>query len=552
MIALEHFRFFCNRPSIFALCCALTLGGCSSLQKQPDNQATTGVRIAATPKASPQRTITNFTESLRCIDDKLLQYEVSGLLIGAQEVLGSGEVTGTKDMLLTSLSTMARKSKAFGIVALSDDLSDVSKYFNLHGNQSFRSPDFFIRVGSPQIDKGVQTDQVGGGVGIAGVGEVQRSKDRIASVVSLDMNLGTVKNLQLLPGIYSSNSIAVVRKGAATDLSGEIKKMGAVFRVTNDNSEGFHHSVRTLIELGAIEIVGRLTQIPYWECLDIEATNPAVQAQVQDWFAGLSNAEKVIFTQSKLAALGYYRGSVDGVPSTELRTAISTYKANQGLIADGNIDFLLYYNLVIDPTPVSPQHLALLKREQNEDRSKISAVTAASIDKISSVVTGDQPETQNLEEIPVQLESQRLVPLELSLTTDRGGPTVVYKPGEAVGIRVSVSIDAHVFCYYQQGDGAVLKIFPNRFRPYSRIAAGERLDIPGAGRFQIKTEKAGQKEQIMCMASYQDIDQSLPEQLRNNALQPLPVEGLDQVHGFYRGAARVMPVRSAVSITVSE
>lgn len=533
---------------LLGLAAACLLGACSSPLKKPDAEATTGVRIAATPNAAPQRTITNFTESLRCMDDKLAQYEISGLLIGAQEVYNhAAEVTGTKDMLLTSLSTMSRKSKAFGIVALSDDLNDVSKYFNLHGNQAFKSPDFFIRIGSPQIDKGVQTDQVGGGIGLSGVAEVQSSKDRIASVVSIDMNLGTVRNLQLLPGIYSSNSIAVVRKGSATDLSGEIEKLGAIFRVTNDNSEGFYHSVRTLIELGTIEIVGRLTQIPYWECLDIQSTNPAVQAQVQDWFAGLSQEEKVLFVQSKLTALEYYTGDVDGVDSAPFRTAIAKFKADNGLIADGEIDFLLYYNLVIDSTAVAPQHLALLKRE--EASGGLAKIKESAGTVLASV--GDKSEVESVDPttVPTAIADERLVPLALTLTAG-GGENGTYKVGESVELQVSVTSDAHVYCYYQQGDGGVVKIFPNRFRPYSVIAANEPLDIPGAGRFQIKTDRAGQQERVMCMASYEDIDKNLPAELRDNDLQPLPVKSLEQVHGFYRGASSILPVRSSVELTV--
>jgi len=440
--------------------CAVMIGGCASPLIKPDIDATTDVRLAATPNAAPQSTITNFTESLRCMDEKLARYEISGLLIGAQEVFdAASEVAGTTDMLLTSLSTMSRNSKAFGIVTLSQDLSDVAQYYNLHGNQNFQSPDFFIRLSSPQIDRGVQTNQAGGGVGVLGAGEVQYSRDRIASVVSLDMNLGTVRNLQLLPGIYSSNSIAVLRKGSATDLSGEIQKLGAVFRITNDNSEGFHHSVRTLIELGA---------------------------------------------------------------------AIATYKAKQGLIADGEIDFLLYYNLIIDQTPVVAHHVALLQNTSNDNNSTVSS------------------------RAPLSLDNTKLVPLELQMKTSRGDSRAVYRAGENVDLSIEVSNDAHVFCYYQQGDGGVIKIFPNRFRPYSRLSAGEELTIPGNDSFQIKTNKAGENEQLMCMASYENIEEKLPPQLSEKDLQTLPVDDLEQIMGFYRAVAQTLPLRKTIELEVIE
>jgi peptidoglycan hydrolase-like protein with peptidoglycan-binding domain len=363
------------------------------------------------------------------------------------------------------------------------------------------------------------------------------------------MNLGTVKNLQLLPGINSSNSIAVVRKGTATDLSGEIRKLGAVFRISNDNSEGFHHSVRTLVELGAIEIVGRLTQIPYWECLDIESTNPAVQAQVQDWYTGLEDNERLLFAQSKLSPLGFYRGPVDGVDSADLRSAIAQYKADQGLIADGDINFSLYYKLIIDKTPVAPQHIALLRRANNE------GLVASAYNNVASRVGIETP-GQNVSEplpgVPGGLGGSAIKPLELKLSTDRGMDRVSYREGENVVARVELSADAHVFCFYQQGDGGVLKIFPNRFQQQSRLEADQPLDIPGNGKFSIRADKAGQSERIMCLASYQDIDKSLPFQLRENDLERLPVKDLDQVYGYYRSVAKTLPFRKFVDIAVTD
>jgi len=513
------------------------LGACATTLTTPDQDATSSAAITATPDAAPQRTITNFTESLRCMDEKLQQYEISGILLGAQEVTDlASEVTGTKDMLMTSLSTMSRKSKAFSIVTLSQDLGDVTAFHKLHGTQSFQSPDFFIRLSSPQIDKGIQVAQVGGGLRVPGAVNAEASRDRIASVVSMDMNLGMVRNLQLLPGIYSSNSIAVVRKGSAFDVAGEIQKMGALFRISNDNSEGFHHSVRTLVELGAIELVGRLTQIPYWECLDIESTNPAVQKQVQDWYAGFDDTERLLFVQGKLSALGVYDGPVDGKDGPEVHTAIATWKADKGLIADGEVDFLLYYNLVIDPTPVAPEHLELLKAQARGDRPLFA--------RLDRLFSGEVPEDGG------SLPDDGGRTLTMSMRTDRGRDPVVYRQGESINLSITLDNDAHVYCYYQQGNGAVLKLFPNRFRPYSRLAAGQTLELPGDDPFQIKADRAGENEQLMCLASYDDIDPKLPFPLREKDLQPIPVDDLDRVNDFYRGVAETMPLRQTIDVEV--
>jgi len=519
---------------------AATLVGCTTVPTKTDTEATTSARIAATPNAAPQRTITNFTESLRCMDAKLAKYEVSNLLFGTQEVKdATSEVAGTKDMLLTALSTMSRRSKAFSVVTMSSDLADITAFHTYHATKKFQAPDFFIRLSAAQIDKGVQFNQIGGGLRLEGAISVEHNRDRIASIVSMDMNLGLVQNLQLLPGIYSSNSIAVIRKGSATDVSGEIRKMGALFRIANDNSEGFHHSVRTLIELGAIELVGRLTQIPYWECLDISATNPSVQAQIRDWYDALNANELRIFVQSKLAALDYYDGPVNGYDNVKLQKAISFYKAREGLVANNRMDYMLYYSLMIDPTPVSIEHLPLLKRKKSHAELQANHNQDAFGEAIYTKVAQH-----------TQLNDTHTPELDFSFTSDNGTNPVVYKSGEKINLSIKPSMDAHVYCYYQQGNGEVYKVFPNRFRPDSRISANTILSVPGNDKFEIIADTTGQAENIMCLASYTDIDKKLPFPLREKDLQPLPVSSLNQVYALYKNVGEVAPLRKSMVIEV--
>ena len=517
-----------------------TLAGCSTVPHKAEIETTSSARVAATPNSAPHRTITNFTESLRCMDAKLAKYEVSNLLLGTQEVNDpTSEVAGTKDMLLTALSTMSRRSKAFSVVTMSSDLGDITAFHTYHATKKFQAPDFFIRLSAPQIDKGVQVNQKGGGLRIKGVASAEHSRDRIASILSLDMNLGLVRNLQLLPGIYSSNSIAVIRKGQSTDVSGEIRKMGALFSVTSDSSEGFHHSVRTLIELGAIELVGRLTQIPYWECLDISATNPSVQAQIQDWYDGLNQNELRMFVQSKLYALDYYKGAVDGKDSEKLKKAILSYKVAEGSVASHRMDYMLYYKLMIDPTPVAIQHLPLLKRNQNNAEMNANQTH----DDFGNAV-------RIKVEQHTQLESTGVPALDFIFVSDKGSEPVVYKSGDIVNLSVTPSMDAHVYCYYQQGDGQIYKIFPNRFRPNSLIAANTTLLVPGSDKFTIQADRTGYAENVMCMASYTDIEKELPFPLREKDLQPLPVGDLGQIFALYKNSADVTPLRKSIRIEV--
>ena len=55
---------------------------------------------------------------------------------------------------------------------------------------------------------------------------VGASADQLVSVVSMDMNVGCVKNLQMVPGLTSNNSVAIVQKGGGADLGGVINSGG--------------------------------------------------------------------------------------------------------------------------------------------------------------------------------------------------------------------------------------------------------------------------------------------------------------------------------------
>ena len=498
-----------------------------------DLNATNEARVAATPNARPERTLTNFTKALQCMDDLFVRYNITNLLIGAQDVVNptAKESAPTKDMLITALSTMSQRSKAVRFVVLGYDLQDISTFHSLHKTKDFVAPDFFIRISSPQMDKGVSSTRWGGGIRVEDVFSAEMSRDRMLSIVSLDMNLGVVKTLQMIPGLSSSNSIAIIRKGMSTDFSGTIKKFGALFQVNFDNSEGLNHSLRTLIDLGAIELLGSLAQVPYWECLDIESISPQVQNKLHNWYKSLSQEELRIFVQSKLEALNLYKGPVDGKDNAAFRQSLALYKGKNGLIADSNLDFVVYYNLITDQTPVKTAYLPLLTQ-----RIKDPNAPEGNGAKVKIV-------PQN-----IGLENKNLKPLILNLSTNRG-TSPIYRAGELMSVRVSVSTDAFVYCYYQQADGKVLKLFPNRYIPSARLKADEEFFIPG-GHFKLAPEKPRSKEHILCMASYNNIDEDLPAELSVRNLQVIPVANLDAVFHYYKMASSIVPLKQTIDIEV--
>ena len=102
--------------SMFLSLSLLSLISCSTMEVD-DYNATNEASVAASPKAKPQRTITSFTRALQCMDNLFVRYNISNLLIGAQDVVDptAKSRVPTKVMLITALSKMSQRSKRFGL-----------------------------------------------------------------------------------------------------------------------------------------------------------------------------------------------------------------------------------------------------------------------------------------------------------------------------------------------------------------------------------------------------------------------------------------------------
>jgi hypothetical protein len=299
-----------RKPSPWPGFLALTIGaaGCAFT---PPEQAT----IAAQPKTLPVRNVTSFSASLRCMDDLFQKFGKTNYLVTAQEIPdATGKVqTGTKEMLIAAISQMSVKSNAFNFI----DFEEYGSVFVLGSflaapggppvPAGFEVPNYYVRGAITQLDSGVIAESASGGVGFENF-DIGASTDQVMTVVSVDLNVGNVLNRRMLPGVSANNSIVVRRSGSAVDAGATISKMGANFNLTFNRSEGMHAAVRSLIELSTIEITGKLLQVPYWRCLEIEQTNPEVVAVARGWFDSMSTTDRVTFVQRALKAQNRYAG----------------------------------------------------------------------------------------------------------------------------------------------------------------------------------------------------------------------------------------------------
>jgi hypothetical protein len=451
----------------------------------------------ANPRTAAVRNIGNFNEALRCMDDMFIAQGKQDIYIttaGIPDATGL-IAAGTKDMFITAVSRISARSHAFRFVDYDPTQLDVQVLSEMVGlRDNFRAPNYYVRGAITQLDSNVLQSQASAGASLPVV-DLAVNGSQVVSVVSMDLNVGELVTRQIIPGISASNSIAVVQSGHGADVGGLIGKAGLSLGVSFDKSEGFHQAVRNLIELSTIEILGKLTQVPYWQCLSIESTNPTYRAEARGWFDAMGPSARDQAIAAALVRTGYLTDAGSG-----LNDAIARYQADHDLVPNGRADFDLYYRLLANDARRAPG-------------------TALPIAPIAPSIPAPAPPQ----------------PPRLILSTPRG-PRPTFRQGDTLALAVQPTANAYVYCYYQDANGTVARIFPNRFQPDALIPEGVRVQIPpsGAQSFTIRFDKPGSVETVACLGSAREVGIRLPEQLKARDLDPIPVSGLDDIARQFR------------------
>jgi hypothetical protein len=496
--------------TVAALLAALLIGGC---QDRPET-----AMDAAQPHTAPVRNIGNFNQALRCMDDMFLSYGKHDIFIttaGIPDATGL-IAAGTKEMFISAVSQMSAKSNAFRFVDYDPTQLDVQVLSEMVGlRNDFVAPSYYVRGAITQLDSGVLSSSQGAALSLPTF-DIGISHDQVVSIISIDLNVAKLTTRQILPGITANNSIAVVESGKGADIGGIIGKAGLSLSVSLDRSEGFHQAVRNLVELSTIEVLGKLTHVPYWQCLSIEATNPNFRTEARGWFDGMTASERERFVREALLRNGYLQ---DADNSGDLSSAIARYQASNDLIPSGRIDFDLYYRLLA---------------------SRPQQAVAAPAASLTPVVAATAP-----------TPSPASVPVHAILSTTRG-PRPSYRTGESMTLQVQPTQDAFVYCYYQDAEGEIARIFPNRFQPDPFLHAQQLIEIPPSapGSFAIRFDKPGAQEAVSCLASDREVGLRLPDALKTKDLEPLPVHGLDDIANTFRTipGARVDEARLNIEV----
>jgi len=444
------------------------------------------VPVLSLPSNRIQRTITSFGEALSCMDDLFIQYGKTGLRVSAGNILDKTETlkSGTRDMLISAIDSMSIKSKAFIFVdAETDDLLT---------NAQAGEFDYYIKGSITNVDAGSVVSSKKAGVSFSPV-SLGISSDRQVGQIGMDLGMYLTRDRTAVPGVRTQNTVLLVNKGKGADVEGLLPFASLLFSVRKDVNEGQGPSIRSLVQLSLIELLGKFTKVPYWQCLALPSADPLALRTATDFFGRMSQRERVAATQTALRQSGSYSGPVDGVDSAELKLAVSRYRAENNLGAGTAIDPQLYFSFLVHSLPAKADVAALAP-------SKAAPTALAPIADPAA--------------------------LNFTMTV----PTTV-RVNQPVRIVLKANQDAYFYCFIPGTDSkSAIRIYPNRFTGVQPLTPADTPLIIPADSFKIAFDTDG-TEEIGCVAKARPYEKPFPKSLQVEALTgeietPLKLSGV--------------------------
>jgi hypothetical protein len=410
--------------------------------------------------SAPPPPTADFPDGLRCMDNLLLEYGTRELPLAVEDLDEAGPRAGgsSRNALIGALSEMSRRSR---LVRLVDGPGG----------------------GAPHLLRG--------SFAMAGSG-----------ALSADFRLLAARDRTVVPGIGSHNETQPVGGGRSV-----LRKFGRDTVLPADAAG----ARRALIELGAIETIGRLAKVPYWSCLGGSDADPDVAAEIKDWYDAMAARPREIieYLQQQLKLRGVYDGPVDGAVNEPFKDAVATYREALGLSREPKLskDFFQAY--------LAADHRALLAKVKPAPAPAPAAPPAPPPAATAPAVATAVPTGP------------------LALRVAAAGATRGFERGQSVELVVRPSRDSHVYCYHQDENRQIARFFPNRFHRASRVDA-EGVKLPGAMRFEIRMNTRGVPEAVSCLATDRDVLAELPAPLNAPDFAPLPLTSLDQVRDAFK------------------
>jgi peptidoglycan hydrolase-like protein with peptidoglycan-binding domain len=325
----------------------------------------------------------------------------------------------------------------------------------------------------------------------------------------------------------------------------DVTALDAALSITRVESLG--QAVRNLVELGAIELVGRHANVPYWECLNIPAVKQRRTNRKEIVFSSAEKPLRIPEVQGMLQTLGYYSGEITGVVDQRTRDSISHFQAGHGLIATGDLNYDTYQHLLEKTKGFAPRRRTALppSPETVEDTSiQVDATDVA------------QAETALDDDAGLGLGNRRIAPKArkplfgglLSKSKRRSNSIEItpfrksYRIGDSLQASLIAPSAGFLSCFHQANNDLITQVFPVQPNATFDVVAGQKILVPDPrDGFDIKFETTGMPEKIMCILEVGQKSARITGIRAKKPLGPMNVLDFEHLQNIYRNAnARII------------
>jgi hypothetical protein len=278
-----------------------------------------------------------------------------------------------------------------------------------------------------------------------------------------------------------------------------------------------------MVELAAIELVGKLIRAPYWQCLGHADQHPDAQREMDDWFLSMDDDERVVFIKERLRERRWFDGALDGTRTPAFEAALAGYRRAMGVATRGEIDGAFFKRFLTQNVPTGPLAPPARKAVAPQAASAtvaIAATTAAAAAAIAEAAPDAARPTPAADALEAALE----VELDVALRRTASGRLDLQVRSDAAG---------YVYCYAQDtASGSIRRIFPNRFVKDPRIEAGQTVSVPGKARFRLDG-----RQRFACLQAPREVYNDLPSTLRWGDFDEVRLAGFEQIRQAFQSSS---------------
>ncbi len=531
---------------------AISLSGCVGKVVKDIERDIQDVRKG--PREMPIKNITDFSDGLRCMDNmfEVFRYSPNEFIILIEEIADKTKKVdaGAREMLISALSDMTRRSQAIQVIAYGAEATNLVSFLDQAEQKGAYAniPPFDIIGSVTQLDKDIVRKQadagfqaegsvngtdMGGGFGV--------SASNSASLLGVDLSVVTTHNIAVIPGVTTRNTAVIYRTGSAADFDAGISKTGITYSVSGNKTDGTATALRALIELSAIELIGKLAKMPYWVCLGLDPEHEEIKHEISDWFYQLSRSNAIHqVTQVQLYLRGYYKGPIDGLPSAEYEKAIMAYKQRLGLPVTPGVDVMFYQAFLNDsPNKIELSKLAYLKGKNPGELGEKEKLTSRDAER-------NDAKSASKKARPVKTIAT--VDKHESLSVQINSPEPTHELGSELALSIDSSVDGYVSCYLKSRN-TFAKIFPNRFSSDGFISNKGEINLPDSPAYSIVADKDG--EVIHCFLVTSKVYTDLPDELKRRDFQVLSIVSAAELTKAYKKATSGRYAHATYTIKVN-